>query len=109
MHEKYLSEITTILLDSTHSEVKFAEDSALWDELLSNPKSIYYLTYYNNRNGIDRDETTYIDLKTNQPITAKDILSKIKDFATIPVTYLNEKNKKILKPKKKYSKKIKKS
>ena len=71
----HINEVTQILLDSTHSEIKLGADSALWDELLSNPESIYYIIDYNNPKGIDRDEEVYIDLADNRLLKPRDIIS----------------------------------
>ena len=71
----HINEVTQILLDSTHSEIKLGTDSALWDELLSNPESIYYIIDYNNPKGIDRDEEVYVDLTDNRLLKPRDIIS----------------------------------
>ena len=71
----HINEVTQILLDSTHSEIKLGADSALWDELLSNPESIYYIIDYNNPKGIDRDEEVYVDLADNRLLKPRDIIS----------------------------------
>ena len=71
----HINEVTQILLDSTHSEIKLGTDSALWDELLSNPESIYYIIDYNNPKGIDRDEEVYVDLADNRLLKPRDIIS----------------------------------
>ncbi|MCX8664993.1 MULTISPECIES: toxin VasX [unclassified Gilliamella] len=76
----YQSQVTNMLLDTTHSEIKLNEDSALWDELLSNSESIYYISEYNNVKGIDRDETVYVDLENNQLLTPKDVVSNATNF-----------------------------
>lgn len=76
----YQSQVTNMLLDTTHSEIKLDEDSALWDELLSNSESIYYISEYNNVKGIDRDETVYVDLENNQLLTPKDVVSNATNF-----------------------------
>ena len=76
----YLSQVTNMLLDTTHSEIKLDEDNALWDELLSNPESIYYISEYHNTKGIDRNETVYIDLENDQLLTPEEILSKTTNF-----------------------------
>jgi hypothetical protein len=87
----HASEVGSILVDTTHSEIKLDQDSALWDELLSNPESIYYIAEYNNAKGIDRDETVYVDLKTNELITPKDWLSKATEFIGTASTAIAEK------------------
>ncbi|WP_430875768.1 toxin VasX [Gilliamella sp. G0441] len=76
----YQSQVTNMLLDTTHSEIKLDEDSALWDELLSNSESIYYISEYNNVKGINRDETVYVDLENNQLLTPKDVVSNATNF-----------------------------
>ncbi|OCG46176.1 hypothetical protein A9G35_05525 [Gilliamella sp. Choc5-1] len=97
----HASEIGSILVDTTHSEIKLDQDSALWDELLSNPESIYYITEYNNSKGIDRDEKVYVDLKTNELITANDWLSKATEFiGTVSTAIAEKKGDKDLKDKK---------
>jgi hypothetical protein len=97
----HASEIGSILVDTTHSEIKLDQDSALWDELLSNPESIYYIAEYNNAKGIDRDETVYVDLKTNELITANDWLSKATEFiGTVSTAIAEKKGDKDLKDKK---------
>ncbi|MFQ0999914.1 toxin VasX [Gilliamella sp. BG6] len=97
----HASEIGSILVDTTHSEIKLDQDSALWDELLSNPESIYYITEYNNSKGIDRDEKVYVDLKTNELITPKDWLSKATEFiGTVSTTIAEKKGDKDLNDKK---------
>lgn len=78
--QAYLSQVTNMLLDTTHSEIKLDEDSALWDELLSNPESIYYISEYHNTKGIDRNETVYVDLENNQLLTPEEILSHATNF-----------------------------
>ncbi|OCG23181.1 hypothetical protein A9G22_06350 [Gilliamella sp. App2-1] len=88
----HASEVGSILVDTTHSEIKLDQDSALWDELLSNPESIYYITEYHNAKGIDRDEKVYVDLKTNELITPKDWLSKTTEFIGTASTAIAEKN-----------------
>lgn len=97
----HASEVTSILLDSTHSEIKFEQDSALWDELLSNPESIYYIIDYNNPKGIDRDEKVYVDFTGQQLFNPKELISKSTNIATIYNTYQEKKNKEDLNNKKK--------
>ncbi|OCG45995.1 hypothetical protein A9G34_05850 [Gilliamella sp. Choc4-2] len=89
----HASEVGSILVDTTHSEIKLDQDSALWDELLSNPESIYYITEYNNAKGIDRDEPIYVDLKTNELITPTDWLSKSTEFIGTVSTAMVEKKR----------------
>ncbi|WP_294609851.1 hypothetical protein [uncultured Gilliamella sp.] len=101
MQIMHISEVTSILLDSTHSEIKFEQDSALWDELLSNPESIYYIIDYNNPKGIDRDEKVYVDFTGQQFYTPKDLLEKATNFATVYNAYQKEKEEEKLKNKQK--------
>jgi len=101
MQIMHISEVTSILLDSTHSEIKFEQDSALWDELLSNPESIYYIIDYNNPKGIDRDEKVYVDFTDQQFYTPKDLLEKSTNFATVYNAYQKEKEEEELKNKQK--------
>ena len=95
----HVTEVTQILLDSTHSEIKFANDSALWDELLSNPESIYYIIDYNNPKGIDRDEEVYVELTDNRLLKPSDIISNVLSFAPVVNKVIEEVNKDALKRK----------
>ena len=95
----HVTEVTQILLDSTHSEIKFANDSALWDELLSNPESIYYIIDYNNPKGIDRDEEVYVELTDNRLLKPNDIISNVLSFAPVVNKVIEEVNKEALKRK----------
>ena len=95
----HVTEVTQILLDSTHSEIKFANDSALWDELLSNPESIYYIIDYNNPKGIDRDEEVYVELTDNRLLKPNDIISNVLSFAPVVNKVIEEVNKDALKRK----------
>lgn len=95
----HVTEVTQILLDSTHSEIKFANDSALWDELLSNPESIYYIIDYNNPKGIDRDEEVYVELTDNRLLKPNDILSNVLSFAPVVNKVIEEVNEEALKRK----------
>ncbi|MFQ1053612.1 toxin VasX [Gilliamella apicola] len=95
----HVTEVTQILLDSTHSEIKFANDSALWDELLSNPESIYYIIDYNNPKGIDRDEEVYVELTDNRLIKPNDIISNVLNFTPVVNKVIEEVNKEALKRK----------
>lgn len=95
----HVTEVTQILLDSTHSEIKFANDSALWDELLSNPESIYYIIDYNNPKGIDRDEEVYFELTDNRLLKPSDIISNVLSFAPVVNKVIEEVNKDALKRK----------
>lgn len=95
----HVTEVTQILLDSTHSEIKFANDSALWDELLSNPESIYYIIDYNNPKGIDRDEEVYVELTDNRLLKPNDIISNVLNFTPVVNKVIEEVNKEALKRK----------
>ena len=95
----HVTEVTQILLDSTHSEIKFANDSALWDELLSNPESIYYIIDYNNPKGIDRDEEVYVELTDNRLLKPNDIISNVLSFAPVVNKVIEEVNEVALKRK----------
>ena len=88
----YLSQVTNMLLDSTHSEIKLDEDSALWDELLSNPESIYYISEYDNPKGIDQDKELYVDLTDNTLLKPLELISQATKFFSVINRYTEEKH-----------------
>ena len=88
----YLSQVTNMLLDTTHSEIKLDEDSALWDELLSNPESIYYISEYDNPKGIDHDKELYVDLTDNSLLKPLELISQATKFFSVINRYTEEKH-----------------
>lgn len=88
----YLSQVTNMLLDSTHSEIKLDEDSALWDELLSNPESIYYISEYDNPKGIDHDKELYVDLTDNSLLKPLELISQATKFFSVINRYTEKKH-----------------
>ncbi|WP_176713819.1 hypothetical protein, partial [Gilliamella sp. Choc3-5] len=78
----HIKEIIQILIDSTHAEVRFEEDDALWDELLSNPASIFYIVEHKNNQGIDLEAMAFLDLDTDTPIKWRDVISQSTGFAS---------------------------
>ncbi|MWP47950.1 toxin VasX [Gilliamella sp. Pas-s27] len=90
----HIKEITQILIDSTHAEVCFEEDSALWDELLSNPASIFYVIEHKNNQGIDLDAPAFIDLDTDTLVKWRDIIEKSTGFASAYNTHQAQKAEK---------------
>ncbi|WP_176700592.1 hypothetical protein, partial [Gilliamella sp. App4-10] len=87
----HIKEIIQILIDSTHAEVHLDEDNALWDELLSNPASIFYVIEHKNNPGIDLDAPAFIDLDTNTPVKWRDIIDKSTGFASAYNTHQAQK------------------
>lgn len=79
----YLSQVTNMLLDTTHSEIKLDEDSALWDELLSNPESIYYISEYDNPKGIDHDKEIYVDLTDNSLLKPRELIQHLTKIVSV--------------------------
>ena len=88
----YLSQVTNMLLDSTHSEIKLDEDSALWDELLSNPESIYYISEYDNPKGIDHDKELYVDLTDNSLLKPLELISNATKIFSVINRYTEKKH-----------------
>lgn len=88
----YLSQVTNMLLDSTHSEIKLDEDSALWDELLSNPESIYYISEYDNPKGIDQDKELYVDLTDNSLLKPLELISNATKIFSVINRYTEKKH-----------------
>ncbi|MFQ0997075.1 toxin VasX [Gilliamella sp. CG25] len=88
----YLSQVTNMLLDTTHSEIKLDEDSALWDELLSNPESIYYISEYDNPKGIDQDKELYVDLTDNSLLKPLELISNATKIFSVINRYTEEKH-----------------
>lgn len=90
----YIKVITQILLDSTHSEIRLDEDNALWDELLSNSTSIYYVISHKNNHGIDLNQPVFTDLINGNPINWLDITSKSTYFGAVYNAHHNKKYEK---------------
>ncbi|MCX8700671.1 hypothetical protein J3U11_06250 [Gilliamella sp. B2840] len=88
----YLSQVTNMLLDTTHSEIKLDEDSALWDELLSNPESIYYISEYDNPKGINHDKELYVDLTDNSLLKPLELISNATKIFSVINRYAEEKH-----------------
>ncbi|OCG15862.1 toxin VasX [Gilliamella sp. WF3-4] len=88
----HIKEIIQILIDSTHAEVRLDEDNALWDELLSNPASIFYVIEHKNNQGIDLDALAFIDLDTDTLVKWRDIIDKSTGFASAYNTHQEQKN-----------------
>ncbi|OCG25262.1 hypothetical protein A9G22_00055 [Gilliamella sp. App2-1] len=87
----HIKEIIQILIDSTHAEVRLDEDNALWDELLSNPASIFYVIEHKNNPGIDLDALAFIDLDSDTPVKWRDIIDKSTGFASAYNTHQAQK------------------
>lgn len=81
--QNHTKEVTNILIDSTHCEIKLDEDNALWDELLSNPKSIFYVITHINIDGINLAEKNFVDLNTNNEMSWNDVISRSANIALI--------------------------
>lgn len=79
----HVKDISNILLDITTNEVHLEEDNALWDELLSNPSSIYYVLAYANGNGIPLDEKSFNEIDSDVQINWNDLMVKTTNFATV--------------------------
>ena len=82
--QSHIKDVTQILIDASHFEVKLEEDNALWDELLSNPSSIYYIITHLNINGIDLEQKDFIDINTDTEISWNDVISRSLNIALIP-------------------------
>ena len=82
--QSHIKDVTQILIDASHFEVKLDEDNALWDELLSNPSSIYYIITHLNINGIDLEQKDFIDINTDTEISWNDVISRSLNIALIP-------------------------
>ncbi|WP_392562128.1 hypothetical protein RHO12_01160 [Orbus sturtevantii] len=95
----HITDITNILLDISGNEVSLEEDNALWDELLSNPNSIYYVICHANVNGISIDEQNFIDIQTDSLVSWQDVLDKTSEFSAVYELSQEEHNKKDLQEK----------
>ncbi|WP_430875890.1 toxin VasX [Gilliamella sp. G0441] len=82
--QSHIKDVTQILIDASHFDVKLDEDNALWDELLSNPSSIYYIITHLNINGIDLEQKDFIDINTDTEISWNDVISRSLNIALIP-------------------------
>ena len=72
----FIQEVVQILIDPNHAEVNFDESNALWDELLSNHNSIFYVIEHHNNQGINLDEPVFVNLDDNTQLTWRDIISR---------------------------------
>lgn len=87
----YIKEVLQILLDSTHAEVRLDEDNALWDELLSNHNSIFYVVEHQNNQGINIDAPTFVNLDNNTSLKWRDVISNSTGLVLAYNTYQAEK------------------
>lgn len=99
--QSHIKDVTQILIDASHFEVKLDEDNALWDELLSNPSSIYYIITHLNINGIDLEQKDFIDINTDTEISWNDVISRSLNIALIPNKLQEEQHKNEAKEKQK--------
>ena len=87
----YIKEVLQILLDSTHAEVRLDEDNALWDELLSNHNSIFYVIEHQNNQGINIDAPAFVNLDNNTSLKWRDVISNSTGLVLAYNTYQAEK------------------
>ncbi|OCF93813.1 hypothetical protein A9G17_12165 [Gilliamella sp. wkB7] len=87
----YIKEVLQILLDSTHAEVRLDEDNALWDELLSNHNSIFYVIEHQNNQGINIDAPAFVNLDNNTLLKWRDVISNSTGLVLAYNTYQAEK------------------
>ncbi|OTQ27008.1 toxin VasX [Gilliamella apicola] len=87
----YIKEVLQILLDSTHAEVRLDEDNALWDELLSNPNSIFYVIEHQNNQGVNLDAPVFVNLDNNTLLKWRDVISNSTGLVLAYNTYQAEK------------------
>lgn len=79
----HINDVSNMLLDMTCAEVNLAQDNALWDELLSNPTSIFYSISHLNVEGIPVNEQSFRDIKTGEMVDWKTVLDKATGFAAV--------------------------
>ena len=87
----YIKEVLQILLDSPHAEVRLDEDNALWDELLSNHNSIFYVIEHQNNQGINLDAPAFVNLDNNTLLKWRDVISRSTGLVLAYNTYQAEK------------------
>ena len=103
----FIKEVVEMLLDFNHAEVNLDESNALWDELLSNHNSIYYVVEHQNNQGINLDEPVFVNLEDNTPLTWRDVISRSTGTVLAYHAYQAEQTKKNLTDKEKELKKKK--
>lgn len=103
----FIKEVVEMLLDFNHAEVNLDESNALWDELLSNHNSIYYVIEHRNNQGINLDEQVFVNLEDNTPLTWRDVISRSTGTVLAYHAYQAEQTKKNLTDKEKELKKKK--
>ena len=97
----FIKEVVEMLLDFNHAEVNLDESNALWDELLSNYNSIYYVVEHQNNQGINLDEPVFVNLEDNTPLTWRDVISRSTGTVAAYHAYQAEQTKKNLTDKEK--------
>ena len=97
----FIKEVVEMLIDFNHAEVNLDESNALWDELLSNHNSIYYVIEHQNNQGINLDKPVFVNLEDNTPLTWRDVISRSTGTVLAYHAYQAEKAKKNLTPKEK--------
>ena len=97
----FIKEVVEMLLDFNHAEVNLDESNALWDELLSNHNSIYYVIEHQNNQGINLDEQVFVNLEDNTPLTWRDVISRSTGTVLAYHAYQAEQTKKNLTDKEK--------
>ena len=103
----FIQEVVQILIDSNHAEVHLDESSALWDELLSNHNSIYYVIEHQNNQGINLDALEFVNLDDNTQLTWREVISRSTGLVLAYNAYQEEKTKKTLTDKEKELQKTK--
>lgn len=97
----FIQEVVQILIDPNHAEVNFDESNALWDELLSNHNSIFYVIEHHNNQGINLDEPVFVNLDDNTQLTWRDVISRSTGTVAAYHAYQAEQTKKNLTDKEK--------